>query len=503
MRRNCVALQLCILVIGVITWWNTSYARTVGTPPSIEFGPSELEVQTTRVSVQSRYARNNSTLTAVSTDSGSAQHCGPSLLREFGLQFAIRHDPSNFSFRIEITSGNTTDVYITARAIGQGVLVALRPVQSGKAFAISYNHLDSGRYEVEADVSWVNDHFVGQRWSLPNRNDDPPFSEMKRKCLALSLDGDGCGRYGFSLIQSSIFVRRRTRAASCTWTSADGRWAIASSPTPYLDDPVGLNKFQGQTYAWFPSGCTVSVNRSPAAVLHALQAHQVRRIALFGDSMLVEQFYMLHQFFAEGIKVVQSKHRRLRSLEFSTPELHVKFFRSYTTGGGHSIIAATGTIVEQLASFKPDAVVGNLAVLHWQQNMRQPSEWESNLQQFRAAFEKSATLRNARPFYLGPTLIHMGRTQGLQPQRTLAFAAAARRLLPRFQFVDLYDLSISRRESAFDGQHWACYHRFGGVAHTIMQLLLRHVATYLRTRPAGRVVRPFNSRARLTFVTRL
>jgi hypothetical protein len=78
---------------------------------------------------------------------------------------------------------------------------------------------------------------------------------------------------------------------------------------------------------------------------------------------------------------------------------------------------------------------------------------------------------------MGHTAIQMGRTQGLQPMRTFAFSEAAAAALrgTAFQYFDPYNLTVARRESSFDGQHWACYHRYGGVSHTILTLMLNHV----------------------------
>jgi hypothetical protein len=86
----------------------------------------------------------------------------------------------------------------------------------------------------------------------------------------------------------------------------------------------------------------------------------------------------------------------------------------------------------------------------------------------------------------------MGRTQGLQPQRTMAFAIAAEEAFARecgssSNSADngdshqkkrrsatfwTYNASVPRRESAHDGQHWACYREFGGVAATFAQMFL-------------------------------
>ena len=137
--------------------------------------------------------------------------------------------------------------------------------------------------------------------------------------------------------------------------------------------------------------------------------------------------------------------------------------------------------------FLPSLVVANLAVLHWQQNMRTLAAWQSNLNTFQRAMH-NACQKISHFYYLGPTLIQMGRTQGLQPRRTSAFAAVARDTLSggacRVRYLSPYNLSVSRRESAFDGQHWACYHEVGGVAHVIAQLFLNDLCGNSLEEPA-------------------
>lgn len=152
----------------------------------------------------------------------------------------------------------------------------------------------------------------------------------------------------------------------------------------------------------------------------------------------------------------------------------VKFFRSYTTQHGSSVIGHPRVVAEQLSSLRADVLLGNFAVLHWQQNMRKSEDWKRNLEQFKAFF---AAHEANIPFkyYFGHTLIQMGRTQGLQPSRTELFSSTARETLTQWRYFDPYNLSLSRRESAFDGQHWACYHEYGGVSLTIMQLFLSYI----------------------------
>ena len=282
-------------------------------------------------------------------------------------------------------------------------------------------------------------------------------------------------------------------------------------------------------------------------------------IALFGDSMMVEQFsawcFLLHGAAcerssrqgkshnlrwmnvertytlsaAESEAALRGKNEKgpeesdssaaamAKSAESVRVTLRVRFARSYTTKGGHSVIAAVGTIARQLLSVDPDVVAGNLASLHWQQNMRSQEQWEGNLRAFGDTLrrhlarrvKKSSTDGAAEEgpeerlfYYWGNTMIQMGRTQGLNSGRTAAFNEAARRILqqqeplaeaaggggaiassPSPPFVTYFDplhLSVARRESSFDGQHWACYHRYGGVSATITQLWMAHLIGALR-----------------------
>ena len=370
----------------------------------------------------------------------SGTDCGSRLLEAFSVRLETRRMGGDV--RISVSSPNTTDIFFTARAVGPQLIGALSE-EHGADHVVRWRPATwaAGDYKAEITAAWVRDRFLGQKWELPNRNDNPPFQEKKRKCTALSLRGDGCDRFGVSIWSATIRVGVQQHPESnCDWEGT-GHWVPTSSTDPLLDDPVGLNRFNGSAWAWVPTGCG-SPYRDRDTVLAALAAAGITRLALFGDSMLVEQFHMLHSFFAPDAPVVQGKFKRLRSMEFKTESLHIKFFRSYTTGGGHSLIASPRTIVEQLSSFKPHTVVGNAAVLHWQQNMRSQKDWEGNLVELSSRF--AAVLPGVRAVYVGPTLIQMGRTQGLQPQRTAAFAAAARRLLAGWEFFDPMLLSVAR-----------------------------------------------------------
>jgi hypothetical protein len=199
----------------------------------------------------------------------------------------------------------------------------------------------------------------------------------------------------------------------------------------------------------------------------------------------------------------QRKEKRARVMEFTVPAadggrepaLTVVFLRSYTTSEGRSVLAAPHVVAQQLQRYRPQLVLGNLAVLHWQQNMRSAADWRGNVATFAAAMCKAygppSASRNgtiydaASPglFYWGDGMIQMGRTQGLQPLRSQEFTAVAWDELRRpcdpsdprrasWQLVSPRAATAARREAAYDGQHWACYHQYGGVAATLFQLFL-------------------------------
>jgi hypothetical protein len=403
--------------------------------------------------------------------------CGYGLVRQFGVHLGVEQRGN--AVRVIVHDGNTTDLFVYGRAVGPALTGVLSTFDAEhRAYTVEFpvSNWDAGDYEADVVVSWIADRFLGQRWQLPSRNDNPPFDQMKSKCISLTLEGK-CERFGVRVWNGKLTAPHAERKVVCDWFAA-GRWLPAVVPDSLLDDPVGLNRFRGVVQEWKPYSCSSPIQRQVDAVLASLRSQGIARIALFGDSMLVEQFHMLHAFFGSSAAISSGKFGGLRSMEFHTPDIWVKFFRSYTTSGGHSVIGKPRTVVDQLATFTPDAVVGNLAVLHWQQNMRGEAEWRKNLQEFNERFTGRfpALVKAHRAVYFGPTLIHMGRTQGLQPKRTAAFAAAARAELAAFHFFDPMNVSIARRESSFDGQHWACYHRYGGVSHTISQLLLRYLA---------------------------
>lgn len=248
-----------------------------------------------------------------------------------------------------------------------------------------------------------------------------------------------------------------------------------------LDDFVGLNRFQGGVWKWQPRNCYLKwFSRTEA--LHELNSKSIKQITLFGDSMLLEQFHNLKKLLAPDAVIRSRTQHKMRSMSFSASEsLTVTFVRSYTTSKGRSVIAAPKLILGQIAATKPDIILGNAAVLHWQQNMRSFEDWNSNINVLAKSLCSFAPTRvdSAKTlFYFGPTLIQMGRTQGLQPHRTSAFGDAARNAFERecggtkFAPFWMYNASISRREAAFDGQHWGCYREFGGVAQTFTQMFL-------------------------------
>ena len=161
-------------------------------------------------------------------------------------------------------------------------------------------------------------------------------------------------------------------------------------------------------------------------------------------------------------------------MSFEADGIVFQFIRGYTTSGGHSVIASATTVVKYILNFNADVVIGNFAVLHWQQNSEPVHKWEAQL---RSACVGWTPTKPTLAFYLGPTQIQLGRTQGLQPARTRLFARAAQRILGQcgFQYIEVHNLTASRRESSFDGQHWACYHTYGGVSHTILQVFLNRL----------------------------
>lgn len=406
------------------------------------------------------------------------------------------------------------DMQVVGRASTATVLASAQvtPLEQQHGFEVKFGPFpEAGKYHLDILLTWVGRYYVGQKWKLPDRNDNPPLAEKKRKCLALSLEGN-CSRFGKQLLDATEYVEVASSAQGtrpqqlCRGSEVGGRGFWAPYPSlgvtsgskgsnddddesqrrALLQDYVGLNALGGVNgWRWSCSSCKLRVFNAADArrCFRSGQLRNISNIGIFGDSMMVElfnQFVVLLKGHSH-----QGKHKKLRFMEFTDDPtgVRIRFSRSYTTREGKSVIANPTTIVRQLESTSPEVVVGNLAVLHWQQNMREVSEWESNLEEFARMVAHSKVLRSSRKFYFGPTMIQMGRTQGLEPYRTRRFAAAARRILSTtnkstgeaFEFVDPMELSVARRESAYDGQHWACYHLYGGVAQMILQLLLNQM----------------------------
>ena len=241
--------------------------------------------------------------------------------------------------------------------------------------------------------------------------------------------------------------------------------------------------------------------------------------------MLVEQFYI----WAGILGVPHGSIRNgkggggLRWMQFITDvftiqgesvRVEVRFVRGYTTSSGKSVIAPHSRLHSEMTQYNAPIVLTNLASLHWQQNMRSYSEWADAVTSFKdritaAPLKKSTsatttTIATALPLlvvYWGATQVQMGRTQGLNPSRTKAFNNVARAAFGPFDvlkaamktspescatrgvksttmtaYYDPLPLSLVRRESSFDGQHWACYHRYGGVSTSIALQFLNELS---------------------------
>eukprot|EP00760_Papus_ankaliazontas_P033563 PhM_4_TR6440/c0_g1_i1/m.595 len=437
-------------------------------------------------------------------------HCGWGLLNRLGLKFRVDdatsawlHSPVPGSkmntIIVDVVFPSTEAVQsvdFNLRIAGdttlRGGLTRRRSVTGATAryeIAVRAPSMP-GKYTLDVIVTWVGDNFVGSRWKLPNRNDNPPFEEKKRKCLAAVYDDrDSCEIYGTPILTQNIIVEAAPPSPSKKVDSlcaddvsigAQGAWerVVRGSveDNRLLDDPVGLNRFDGTAWAWRPEGCRLEYF-TPGTALSCLRRRKLLRVLLFGDSMLVEQFNMLRELFASTrARELSGKTRALRYMMFSTEEIQIKFVRAYTTSGGRSVLANAGTIARLMVDFQPDVAIGNFAVLHWQQNREPLRRWEAQLTSVCQALESYSQWK-AEAYYLGPTQIQLGRTQGLQPSRTRSFARSAHRILSTcgFRYLDVHNMSVSRRESSFDGQHWACYHTYGGVSHMLLQLILNRI----------------------------
>lgn len=460
--------------------------------------------------------------------------CGRPLLDALGFSLEVLRegwshcgdDQESWCYQVDAVSrGHVFDeVTLSSRLVGRDVIVQGTTHRSGpNEFMVDFGPFsplsmtDGGVVDVDVLLTWVGPFFVGQRWSLPDRNDDPPFLSKKAKCLDLSLSGS-CDRFGVVVLnkkglQWPIGGVRQVGSRDAPLCSAEqdiaanGAWrridADNSLEEHLLLDPVGLNTLQGTAWRWSANRCRVRLF-SKSDALQCFEQKSIHSIGLFGDSMMVEFVRQLSVLF--DVPVRQGKYKRLRYMELQVQRggsaaVRIRFSRSYTTREGSSVIASPSTILAQLLATAPDVILGNAAVLHWQQNMMPLAKWEENLRQLRQLLTPPDSGRpwqrrvgQSMAFYLGPTLIHMGRTQGLEPTRTAAFASAAAAILsscprarnetacPRFRMFLPMNLSSSRREGAYDGQHWACYHTYGGISQMITQLWLNQLCnpTYLR-----------------------
>jgi hypothetical protein len=415
--------------------------------------------------------------------------CGTALTKSLGCTLTtkiVESTEAQLTVAVLHTGATLEGAYFVARAVGPTIRRGRVSQQSNCSVTVTFSDfVESGTYSVDIVLTWVGAKYVGQRWRLPDRNDNPPFLEKKRKCLDLSLTGD-CSRFGSVVFEAvhhftaqPVGVVARSAAGGVAQAGSAGSWRRMSSSDaerlPELADSIGLNSFNGSQWLW-ATDAWGPVVPSMEAVRRCLARQKIRSIALFGDSMMVEMFNMLAAFFDARSRVTQGKFKRLRFMEFTTSDdgLKIRFSRSYTTQQGSSVIAQPATIVRQLELSRPDMIIGNMAVLHWQQNMQLLQQWERALSEFNKLVSQRFP-SSVRKIYVGHTQIQMGRTQGLQPSRTESFSEAAKAQLTHFEYFDPLELSHSRREAAFDGQHWACYHFFGGVSMSITQLLLTGV----------------------------
>ena len=474
------------------------------------------------------------------------QFSGRMLIRTPSLMPSV-----NGSSRLALLQATISRLTAGAWSVGFRVPTAIGASctsQSERAFEV---------LEAEVLVTWVGTKYLGQKWALPPRNDNPPQAEMRRKCLDLTLRGN-CARFGVRLAiwgtSASVEIAGHINpkkfptngvlprclsavSSSRSPSSAVGYWRMQveantsqagkKDKTSIVDDMVGLNRWRGAVWEWVgASGMTASnmtvgsdvayhlvkgwYSRGRGADLSQSFSDYVSRSAatggplcrfsfrlhLVGDSMLVEQFYMWATLL--GVPFDRIKNGKggggLRWMGFKSEafwhpalrcqlQVEVRFVRGYTTSGGKSLIAPHTRLLNEIARYDANLVLTNLASLHWQQNMRPFSEWSRAVPEFVKAIRRQAasTRSNQLAVYWGSTQIQMGRTQGLNPSRTQAFNAVARAsfndaaalqsgeaaAVASTIFYDPLPVSQARWESSFDGQHWACYHRYGGVSISI------------------------------------
>lgn len=253
--------------------------------------------------------------------------------------------------------------------------------------------------------------------------------------------------------------------------------------------------------------------------------------------MLVEQFYIWAGILgvahgsirngkgAGGLRWMQYI-SDVFTIQGSSVRVEVRFVRGYTTSSGKSILAPHARLLSDMSQYNAPIVLTNLASLHWQQNMRPYSEWAESVTSFKdrisnAAAKKSVSTALKVPLpqlvvFWGATQVQMGRTQGLNPSRTKAFNNVARSVFGSFDalktttkssggcaarggtsiaatitaYYDPLPLSLARRESSFDGQHWACYHRYGGVSTSIALQFLNELSSNIVGGMSGQATMP-------------
>ena len=301
--------------------------------------------------------------------------CGTGLLLLLGLNFSCNmpeksDQPTFAALTIRcFQSGpnyynlSQRNFMLVSRAVGPVLAAAsVEPLPDGSWSVVFPPLARSGQYLVDVVLSWVAARFVGQRWMLPSRNDDPPFAEKKRKCLQLTLQGD-CERFGYTILASRLQLtgfdvppQRECRREELT---RNGNWLPVPSQEaaqrPLLVDSVGLNTFRSVGWMWSPTvGCQLTMHTA-ASLEQCFARLHIARIAFVGDSMMLEQFHMLKSILVgPNAKLKTARVNKLRHTEFTTAfGVTVRFMRSYTTSGGHSVIAAPLTIASQIHAFSP------------------------------------------------------------------------------------------------------------------------------------------------------
>ncbi|KEG08609.1 hypothetical protein DQ04_06811020 [Trypanosoma grayi] len=476
-------------------------------------------------------------------DAMDEESCGREAMAALGvvLRAVPWLQPPDGFFAVDVFSMGEqhADVALSGRAVSNHtILHAVVRRSTSRHHVVLFGPLptdaDGEGFAVQLLLTWVGPRFLGQRWWLPPRNNNPPFAVRRQTCLGVELSGR-CEQFGVTIYNgtwkgSGAGARAGHAAVSCTgqWGNIEqGHWRRLSPAAEQdvavrrlLLDDIGLNQFNDGWWWWRAHACKSHVRDKADAFVCMRQRH-VRTITLVGDSMMVEWFYMFVQLLsgAEKQEDLQKLVRarkwgqglRARTLEYTAAwsdgredsRVTVRLYRSYTTKHGRSVMLSPSMIVKQLMTSVWDEhdegqlLLMNLAQLHFQQSMYTEESWAAFLSEFAELYYCHVVLRHdqcdavakeegnmtttatasPRPsaFFVGPSLIQMGRTQGLEPMRTQAFAHTARTLLERVGITFLgfpHAVTAARRESAFDGQHWACYHQHGGVAQMLVQTFL-------------------------------